>query len=414
MSSTKYFSGQNLWYNLTQFSVVGAFITFLLLRVFNVDLTSRELWAYLFYAIGVMFVLTAGQMWVKQRHQDAVNDVKIFFNGKVRRSKVSAPKMLLGFEVLEEINVDFGDLSEFEKSRRYQIVKQAIIKQIAVEDFHGKRKLKMKDTGKLRELLSNKKTITEIKKSDLEKGLKKQKKEPLKRDLPYDSLDVKELGINVEKLIKNHRFYFGLLFEEEKFDDQSIPFERAFVIVKKGEKEQNLLETRKARAYDKDVYPISINVVDTYCLVIDWVLDIIPILYVKWTENMVSEDVEEVLKVEEIQYIQNLVARHLLNQEIGKDKQSELKIDRLEAQKKTTEDEYYLLIQDLIKQRIRGMGSRNDKVELERLNREIKIGTRNRYIAYTITGILIVVVALLAFLFFRMSLARPPNFFGLV
>jgi hypothetical protein len=413
MSGTKFFKGQNLWYNLMQFSVVGLFITFLLLRVCGVDITKGEIWGYIFYAIFIGFVLTAGQMWIKQRHQDAVNDVKVFFNGKVRRSKVSAPKMVIGFEVLEEINVDFGDLSKFEEGRKFQLAKQEIIKKVAVEDFHGKRKLKMKDTGKLRELIKNDAPLAEIKRESQKREGKK-RKDSMKKDVPYESLDIKKLGINVEKLIQEHRFYFGLLYEEERFDEKDIPFKRAFVIVKKGKKQQNLLETRKARAYDKDAYPISINVVDTYCLVIDWVLDSVPILFVKWTENMISEDVEEVLKVEEIEYIQNVVTRHLLNHIISLNKQPKLKIDRLKAEKKTIEDEYYLLLQDLIKQRIRGMGSRSDRVEIERLNRELRIGTRNKYIAYTLVGILIAISVLFAVLFFRISIAGPTNFFGLV
>jgi hypothetical protein len=408
----KYFKGQSMWYNLTQGSILIPIFIFLFLRVFDVDFTRIEMWGYIFYIIGMLFILTAGQMYIKQRHQDAVDDVKIFFNGKVRKSKVSAPKMLLGFEALEEVDIKFGSLEEFEKSRRYKVAKQAIIKEIAVEDFHSKRKLKIKDKGKLKKLIGTKRTITEIKEKDIRKALEEQKKEKKKdleeieRDLPYESLDLKQLDIDVDDLIKNHQFYFGLLYEEEKFDD-SLPFERAFIIIRKGKEGQNMLETRRAKAYDKDQYRINISVVDTYCIVIDWVLDTIPILYVKWTENMVAEDVNEVLKVEEIEYLQNRITRHLLNQVISKNKQPELKADRLEAEKEEVEKEYYSLIQDLLRKKILGMGSKDDRIKIDQLSNELRIATRQRYIAYTLAGILIAVAGLLAFITFGLPLIKP-------
>lgn len=399
----KYFKGQNLWYNLTQLFVLIPFIAFLLLRVFDVPLTEDELWGYIFYIIGIVFMLTAGQMFVKQRHQEAVNEVEVFLNGKVRRSGIKSKKMLLGFEILDEIDVDFGDLSEFEKTRRYQIAKQKIIKSIAVEDFHGKRKLHIKQKGKLKELLGWDKTLTEMKKEERER--EKNREIEKKIDLPYEHVDLKEAEIDIDDLLENHRFFFGLLYEEESFesdddeDKDGIAFDRAFVILRKSEDGKDLLKPHRRNAYDKDNYRISIPVVDTYSLVIDWVLDTIPILYIKFTENMIHEDVTEILRAEDIKYIQNLVTRHLLNQLIGENKQPDYKIDRLEAERDSVEKEYYLLISDLIKRRVRGMGM-SDNIEIERLNKELRKQTRRRYIAYTLFGILVAVSALFGFIAF--------------
>lgn len=357
--------------------------------------------------MGCAFTMITLQLYIKQKHQEAADEVDIFCDGIIRRGLVTSQEFMLGFTIIKEIEFDWEDktITAFEESKLFKEVIQELFRKEAIKDFHARRKLKIEPEHK--EQFKKDVTLTAMEDtSAVIEYLRAHPELDKMIELPFVFMKLEDLKIDKEKL-KSFHYYYGLMYDEECFIDQSVGYERAFLIL--PDKKERMLEGYRRVGFDHDDYPINIRSCVCYWICVGWVLDNIPILMLRFSENMIEEQVEEVLKADEIKYLQIEALVHLLNMKRGEETQKDLKLDRLEVENVKIQDEYYLMVQDLKKKEIRSMGTRSDRVNIQILEEDLLKKTKMIYFAFAI--ILALAVILIIVLVSTVSLVgnvQPP------
>lgn len=413
---TTVFAGQNKWAMIRLFWLEATAFLLIILLIF-LPLIGHLIFWPCWITTGILLNISL-PIYLKDKHQRAAKN-KDFHDCIIRWGRFDKGEFLLGFINLVEIKPDWSDwrLKRFQRSRNFSIHLQRYLTKVLIEDFHAKRigfqKVK-KFVKQFKEGAIDSDLMNEVNKGV--KVLKKQKKQAKNdvkiasknineydlTDLPFSYLDLEnDIKINKEKL-KNCHLYIGLLYEQETREGHTIPFDRVAIITE--QQKETVLKTEPMECVDKDDYDIDVPGVRCYYLCCRWALDQIPILYLRWSENMIEADIDA-LQSDDLDYLNIKVLEEIVFHKAEDSKQAGLKITKLETQKQVLEEELSDTVLDIFADGSWGFGNRlGDRQDV--IKAQIKA---KQWKSYAIVILVVAIFMIVFIVFFNLNLGNIPT-----
>lgn len=289
----------------------------------------------IFWIANIVFLVF--WVWVipmkKQLQMQAVCDgVKLFMEGPWRRDRANKDDFFCGLKYLrkldlkwEDTNID-GELTQLMQSPAYIQYKEMIVRGIFTSEFQAKsQKQREQEKGFFKRLQKSYEKYGE--KVDLPPLPEEEKtdginlEDPAKKEIikqknliqqPYETFDPKDLTPEDIKLLNSLEFNFSEFYDVEKFRNYDVEMDCAIIVTKGPAGE--ILQTEPATGYHKG-WEVQVNRVGVQNLVMNYVTENMPILYVAFSDNMLEPaiDIIERLSAKLLVYIDIKVMEMWIN-----------------------------------------------------------------------------------------------------
>ena len=261
---------------------------------------------FIYIAVGFIIVYISYVKPLQEREKANKRAMGIdFLEGKIVTTLDKREDFFLGIKKYIKIDIDFEDdksLKDLKESKYYKKLKREFLRIEQGKNF-GERSVPDEiDENFLKKLqkeyaeLEKKARLKKEAKEDLtsEEQAELEKKAELieatkEAMLPFKKFDISLIKDADKKKLKALHVYYLEMYEEEFFEGSETGFDRLFIVL--HDKATKLLQTRPGTGWHKG-WEIDLRCCQVYWICFGFAQNNMPMLYLKFSENMLEEDVK--------------------------------------------------------------------------------------------------------------------------